>query len=133
MDAQAFTMWFVWPLVLIAEGLVIAYAWRPGAARDAGVGGIQRTLKALYQNPTGIAVLVALWLVLTAIAWWYEFFVAFFAVHMVLFAAGRIVAGLAIVLFGALFLATPVLCGWAILHIARNRPGLAARVPAVRA
>ncbi len=134
MDVQLFTLWFMLPLVLVVEAVLLAYTWR-GEPGRVPLGGVERVLHSLARNPTGIAVIVVLWMLMTAVVWVYEFAVAFLALHLLLFSLGRIAAFVGLVAFAAIFLATPVICGRLVLHFSHRKsaaPTTPSGLPAVR-
>ena len=113
MDTQEFTFWLVLPLIVFVEAVIIGYGWSHLKTVD----GKLRTF--LYGSRSGMIALALAWLVLTATAWWYEFFIALVSLHVLLFSVGRVAAGLGVVFFAALFVLTPFI--WARIIVALGR------------
>lgn len=113
------TLVLIVPLVLVVEAAVLGYVWTHPRGSGAGeqVGG---ALRAVYSSRWGIGLLVVAWLVVTAIAFVYEAILALIILYGLLFTGGRIAGWMALVLIGAMFVATPGICGWLLVRLGRN-------------
>ncbi len=114
------TLLLITPLVLVAEAAILSYVWVHPDGGNASGQGINTVLRTLYRNPFGIAALVVAWLLLTAVAFIYEFFVALIVLYGLLFTGGHVAGWVGLVFFGALFVSTPGICGWLVLRFGRN-------------
>jgi hypothetical protein len=113
------TLVLIMPFVLVVEAAIVGYAW--AHPKGSGTGEqVGRVLRALYRNPFGIAVLIAAWLLITAVAFVYEFIVALIILYGLLFTGGRIAGWVALLLIGAMFVSTPAICGWLLVRLGRN-------------
>ena len=113
------TLILLMPFVLVVEGAVLGYAWaHPRGPRRTEQA--SRVLKALYGTRWGLAALVGAWLLITAVAFVYEFFVAIIVLYGLLFTGGRIAGWLAVILIGLMFVSTPGICGWLLVRVGRN-------------
>lgn len=121
MNAANYTLWFVVPIVFLAQAVVVAAVVPRGSGRAGPSSwGVDRALAHMSHNPAGIVGLLISWLLVTAAAWWVEFFVGFGAVHVALFIAGRWAAIVVAILFAEAFLATPVVVGKIMLGMAHR-------------
>jgi hypothetical protein len=113
------TLILLMPFVLVVEGAVLGYAWTHprGSLRTEQA---SRVLRALYGTRWGLAVLVGAWLLMTAVAFVYEFFVAIIVLYGLLFTGGRIAGWLALILLGLMFVSTPGICGWLLVRVGRH-------------
>ncbi len=113
------TLILIMPLVLVVEAAVLGYVWTHPRGSGAGeqVGQVLRTV---YQRPWGVGILIVAWLLLTAVAFVYEFILALIVLYGLLFTGGRIAGWVALVLIAAMFAATPVVCGWLLVRLGRN-------------
>jgi hypothetical protein len=113
------TLVLIMPLVVVVEAAVLGYVWThprgTGAGDQAG-----RFLKNLYRRPWGLGLLVVAWLLITAVAFVYEFILALIIMYGLLFTGGRVAGWVALFLIGAMFVATPGICGWLLLRLGRN-------------
>lgn len=64
---------------------------------------------------------VATWLGLTAVSWWVEFAIAFFALHGILFWLGREAAVVALIVTVAIMTLTPVAWAYGLGHRNKDR------------
>jgi len=131
MDAQVYAIWFVLPIVLLIEAAVVRYLWR-GEAGQFLPGGVERTMASLARNWSGVAVILALWLVSTLIAWAYEFVFGLVVLHLLLFSLGRIAAAVGLAAFATVLAATPVALARLVLRLCRRRAAVSPELPAVR-
>ena len=113
------TMILIMPFVLVVEAAIIGYVWTHprGSGADEKA---SRALRTLYRSPFGVAVLIAAWIVITAVAFVYEFIVALIILYGLLFTGGRIAGWVALMLIGAMFVSTPGICGWLLVRLGRN-------------
>lgn len=111
------TLVLIMPLVLVVEAAVLGYVWTHprGAGEQAG-----RVLRAVYRKPWGIGVLIIAWLLVTAVAFVYEFILALIILYGLLFTGGRIAGWVALVLIATMFVATPAMSGWLLVRLGRN-------------
>lgn len=115
---DALTLLLIAPLVLVGEAALVGYLWaRPLSAHGPRLAGAMRTL---YGSPVGIGILVLAWLLLTAVAFVYEFFFGLIVLYGLIFTGGRLAGWLGILLMGAVFVSTPGLCGWLVLRAGRR-------------
>jgi len=113
------TVILVTPFVLVVEGAVLGYAWtHPRGSQSTEQA--NRVLGALYGSRWGLAVLVGAWLLMTAVAFVYEFFVTLIVLYGLLFVGGRVAGWLALILLGVMFVSTPGICGWLLVRVGRN-------------
>lgn len=121
MNAANYTLWFVVPLVFLAQALLVATVVPRGSGRAGpGLQATNRTLAQMFHNPAGVVALLLSWLLITAAAWWVEFFIGFGVVHIALFIAGRWAAIIVAILFAEAFLATPLVVGKIMLGMAHR-------------
>ncbi len=113
------TLILIMPLVLVVEAAVLGYVWAHPRGSGAGeqVGQVLRTV---YRKPWGIGLLIVAWLLVTAVAFVYEFILALIILYGLLFTGGRIAGWVALLLIGAMFVATPGACGWLLVRLGRN-------------
>ena len=105
------------PLLMLGVGVIGAIAWnRNGATvsslnngRSAGV------------RLAGIAAVVGLWLLLTAVSVWVVFLGGFVVCHLLLFWLGRAAAGAGLILLGGLLVSIPFVWVWALWKPAMRR------------
>lgn len=113
------TLVLIMPLVLVVEAALLGYVWTHPRGSEAGEQA-GRVLRAVYRRPWGIGVLILAWLLVTAVAFVYEFILALIILYGLLFTGGRIAGWLALVLIGVMFVATPAVCGWLLVRLGRN-------------
>jgi hypothetical protein len=128
MDARVFAIWFVLPIVLLIEVGAIRYAWR-GEGGHVVPGGIERGMASLSHNRSGTAVIVGLCVVLTLIAWTYEFVFGQVLLYVVLFSMGRAAAAVGLVAFVGVLALTPVLLARLALKLLHHEAGAPGRLP----
>ena len=125
MDAQVFAMWFMLPILVLAEAAVVLEL-RSSETKSHYGAAARRALGSLARGRRGIPLVVALWLVLTAVAWGYEFIVAQVALYILLFSLGRVAALLGVVALVAIAAYTPVTIWRLVRKLASVQPALAA-------
>ncbi len=113
------TLILIMPLVLVVEAALLGYVWAHSKGSEAGEQA-GRVLRAVYQRPWGIGILILAWLLVTAVAFVYEFILALIILYGLLFTGGRIAGWLALVLIGVMFVATPAVCGWLLVRLGRS-------------
>jgi len=132
MDAQVFGIWFVLPIVLLLEAALVRYSWRQGDSHFVP-GEVERAMTSLAHNKPGVAVILALWLVLTFVAWAYEFVFGLVLLHLVLFSLGRAAAAVALVAFAATLALTPVGLARFVLKVCHHGATATRPAPTMRA
>lgn len=105
------------PLLMLGMGVIGVIAWN----RNGGVMSILSKGTPAAVKLAGIAVLIGLWLLLTAASIWSAFLGGFVVSHLLLFWLGRAAAGVGLILLGALLVSIPFFWGWAILRPAVRR------------
>lgn len=122
MDAQVFAMWFMLPILVLAEAAVVLEL-RAGESKSHFGAAARRVLGSLARGRRGIPLAVALWLALTAIAWGYEFIIGEVALYILLFSFGRFVALLGVASLIATAAYTPVVTARLVRKLTRVQQG----------
>ncbi len=131
MDAQVFAIWFVLPIILLIEAAVVRYSWR-GEEGHSLPGGIEKVRASVAHDRSGIAIILVLWLVLTLVAWAYEFVFGLVALHLLLFSLGRVAAAVGLVTFVAVLALTPVACARLVLKLRHHKAPASPEMPTLR-
>ena len=119
MDAQVFAVWFMLPVILLVEAVIARELWL-GETKHHYSFAAREAVGALTRKRAGVALVVALWALLTLAAWAYEFIVAEVVLYLLLFSLGRLAALLGMLAFLGALVYTPVAC-WRLIWRLRHR------------
>jgi len=128
MDAQVFAIWFMLPVILLVEAVVTRQLWGGEAEHHYG-SSARKAFGSLARRRPGIALIVAVWLVLTAALWVYEFVIAQVLLYVLLFSLGRFAAALGLLAFVAALAYTPVACWRLIWRLRHGDERVSAELP----